>query len=210
MSAMSAARVLPDIKQLAQAGFNELVQGACNWRVWHLLGTKELRNRYMRSKLGQLWLTLSSAIMIGVMGLVWSLLFKQPVRDLLPFFGISLIMWNFMSQVLIECTGVFNAHGQFYRNQKMNFAVSVYSVIYKNTIIIGYNLIIIAILIIGFPNSGELVSFADHSGFPVDLDHVGMVGLRPCHGVRALSRSNSSYFQLDAAAFLLNPNHVEA
>jgi lipopolysaccharide transport system permease protein len=147
MSAMSVASPLQDLKCFASAGLGELVQGARNWRVWHLLGTKELRNRYMRSKLGQIWLTLSSAIMIGAMGLVWSLLFKQPVRELLPYFGISLIMWNFMSQVLIECTGIFSAHAQFYRNQKMNFAVSIYSVIYKNTIIIGYNLIIIALLI---------------------------------------------------------------
>ena len=144
---MSVAPPLHDLKCFASAGLDELVTGARNWRVWHLLGTKELRNRYMRSKLGQIWLTLSSAIMIGAMGLVWSLLFKQPVRELLPYFGISLIMWNFMSQVLIECTGVFTAHGQFYRNQRMNFAVSIYSVVYKNTIIIGYNLIIIALLI---------------------------------------------------------------
>jgi lipopolysaccharide transport system permease protein len=88
--------------------------------------------------------------MIGVIGLVWSLLFKQPVRELLPFFGIGIVMWNFMSQSLIESTGIFTAHGQFYRNQKMNFAVSIYSVIYRNTIIIGYNLIIIALLIVVF------------------------------------------------------------
>jgi ABC-type polysaccharide/polyol phosphate export permease len=147
---MSTATSLPDLKGFASAGFHELVRGARNWRVWHLLGTRELRNRYTRSKLGQLWLTLSSAIMISIMGLVWSLLFRQPVRELLPFFGVSLVMWNFISQVLIECTGVFALHGQFYRNQKMDFSVSIYSVIYKNTIIVGYNLIIIAILVIGF------------------------------------------------------------
>jgi ABC-type polysaccharide/polyol phosphate export permease len=147
MSVMGVASPLHDIWNLAVTGFDELIEGACNWRVWHLLGTKELRNRYMRSKLGQLWLTLSSAIMIGALGLMWSLLFKHPVHDLLPFFGVSVIMWNFMSQVLIECTAVLTAHSQFYRNQKMNFAVSIYSGIYKNTIIVGYNLIIIAILI---------------------------------------------------------------
>jgi len=149
VSAMSILR-LPNVKAVAAAGVNELVEGAWNWRIWHLLGTKELRNRYMRSKLGQLWLTLSSAIMIGFIGLIWSLLFRQPVHELLPYFGVSIIMWNFISQVLMECTGVFGAHGQFYRNQRMTYSVSVYSVIYKNTVIIGYNLIIIAILIVTF------------------------------------------------------------
>ena len=32
----------------------------------------------------------------------------------------------------------------------MNFAVSIYSVIYKNTIVVGYSLIIIAILVVTF------------------------------------------------------------
>ena len=121
-----------------------------NWRVWHLLGLNELRHRYARSRFGQFWLVLSTAAMIGVIAGVWSLLWNQSVRDLMPFFGISIIMWNFMSQVLIECTVGLLTHGNLYRNQKMNFSVSVYSVIYKNTMMLAHNLIIIAILIIGF------------------------------------------------------------
>lgn len=144
------SRLFPKMASAALAGWDELVQGGRHWRVWHLLGTKELRNRYIRSRLGQFWLTLSSAIMIGGMGLLWSVLFNQPVRDLLPFFGIGLIMWNFLSQVLIDCTGIFVTHAAFYRNQKMHYAVSIYSVLYKNTIVIGYNLIIIIMLIVPF------------------------------------------------------------
>src|SRR5262245_10656665 len=76
------------VKSGGTGGFEELVDGAYNWRVWHLLGVRELRHRYARSKLGQLWLTLSTAIMIGALGSVWSLLWHQPVRELMPFFGI--------------------------------------------------------------------------------------------------------------------------
>jgi ABC-type polysaccharide/polyol phosphate export permease len=35
-----------------------------------------------------------------------------------------------------------------YRNQKMNFSVSIYSVIYKNTIILSHSLVIIVVLIV--------------------------------------------------------------
>ena len=134
----------------AAAGFEELMGGARNWRVWHLLGLNELRRRYARSRFGQLWLTLSTAAMIGVLSVVWSLLWNQPMRELMPFIGIGLIMWSFLAQVLTECTSIFVTHGNFYRNQKMNFSVSVYSVIYKNSLMLAHNLIVIVGLIIAF------------------------------------------------------------
>ena len=56
------------------AGLEELLGGMRYWRISHLIGVRDLRHRYVRSKLGQLWLTLSTAIMIGVLATVWSLL----------------------------------------------------------------------------------------------------------------------------------------
>jgi ABC-type polysaccharide/polyol phosphate export permease len=134
----------------AIAGFEELLGGIRHWRVSHLIGVRDLRHRYARSKLGQLWLTLSAAIMIGVLGAVYSLLFNQPIHELMPFIGVSLIIWNYLSQVLIDCTSILVNQGNLYRNQKMNFSVSIYSVIYKNTIMLAHSLIIIVVLIVVF------------------------------------------------------------
>jgi lipopolysaccharide transport system permease protein len=132
------------------AGAAELAGGLRNWRVWHLIGVRELRHRYARSRLGQLWLTLSTAIMIAGMGLVWSLLWNLPLRELLPFFGIGLIMWQFLTHVWADCTSILVAHSPIYRNQKMNFSVSIYSVIYRNIVVLAHNSIIIVILIVVF------------------------------------------------------------
>jgi homopolymeric O-antigen transport system permease protein len=139
---------LYSVKRAAIAGFEELLGGIHHWRVWHLLGINELRHRYARSKLGQLWLVLSTSAMIGVLTAVYSLLFNQPVRVLMPFIGVGLIMWNYLSQVLIECTSIFSGQGNLYRNQKMNFSVSIYAVIYKNTIMLAHSLVIIVVLIV--------------------------------------------------------------
>jgi ABC-type polysaccharide/polyol phosphate export permease len=147
---MSDTTFLSSTKSAGLNGFDELVQGAFNWRVAHLLGIQQLRHRFARSRLGQIWLTVSTALTIGAMGAVWSLLWKQPLREIMPFVGVGIIMWNFITQVLNECTLAFINHGHFYRNQKMNFSVSVYSVIYNNTLILAYNLIIVVVLIIAF------------------------------------------------------------
>jgi ABC-type polysaccharide/polyol phosphate export permease len=136
------------IKRAAVAGFEELFGGIRNWRVWHLIAVRELRHRYARSKLGQFWLILSTAAMIGVLTAVWALLWNQPVRSLMPFIGIGFILWNYLSQMLIDCTSTFIAQGNLYRNQRMNFSVSIYSVIYRNTIMLAHSAIIIVVLIV--------------------------------------------------------------
>jgi ABC-type polysaccharide/polyol phosphate export permease len=134
----------------AAGGFEELMGGARNWRVGHLLGVHELRHRYARSRFGQLWLSLSNGLMIGAMGVLWSLLWNQPLREMIPFVGIGIIMWNYLAQVLTDCTEAFIKQGQFYRNQKLEFSVSIYSVIYRNTIMLAHNLPIIVVLVLAF------------------------------------------------------------
>jgi len=147
---MSKARFLSSILSATGAGFAELRGGAYNWRVWHLLGVSELRNRYARSRFGQGWVVLSTGIMIGALATTWSLLWNTPLHELMPFMGTSIIVWGFLSQTVSDCTSVFVQHGNYYRNQRMNFSVSIYSVIYKNTIILAHNFILVIVLIIVF------------------------------------------------------------
>ena len=138
------------IRSAGIAGFEELLDGIRHWRVSHLIGIRELRHRYARSKLGLFWLTLSTASMIGVLIAVWSLLWNQPIHELGPFMGVSIIIWNYLSQILIDCTLTFSNQANLYLNQRMNFSVSVYSVIYRNTIMLAHSLIIVVVLIVVF------------------------------------------------------------
>jgi lipopolysaccharide transport system permease protein len=120
------------------------------WPVDARAGARICAIAYARSRVGQLWLTVSSGTMIGAMAIVWSLLWNQLIHEIMPFFGVGIIMWNFLAQVLTECTTIFVEHGRFYRNQRMNFSVSIYSVIYKNTLNFAHSLIIIVVLILAF------------------------------------------------------------
>jgi lipopolysaccharide transport system permease protein len=134
----------------ARAGLAEILDGARHWRVWHLIGSRDLRHRYVRSVLGQFWVVLSTALMIGAMSAVWSLLWDQPLEVLAPFIGTGLVIWNYISQVVLDCTSIFIVHNNLYRNQHMNFSVSIYSVIYKNTMLFAHSLLIVVALIVLF------------------------------------------------------------
>ncbi len=145
--------IYSSLKRAEAAGLAEFLDGIRHWRVWQLLGARELRQRYARSRLGQLWLVLSATFMIAAMSMAWSVLSSQPVGELVPFIGVGFVIWTYFSQAITDCTMIFVSHGNFYRNQRMNFSVSIYSVIYKNTIVFAHSLIIVAglILLFGVP-----------------------------------------------------------
>ena len=133
-------------KTLYSTGSAELADGIRSWRIWHLLGTAELRRRHARSKFGQFWITLSTGVTIFALGLVWSLLWKMPVAGIMPYITVAMIFWSFISGTLIESTAALTSLGNLFLNQKTSFSVAIYMLIYRNLITTGYNLSVIIIV----------------------------------------------------------------
>jgi len=118
------------------------------WRIVHALGISRLRERYARSKLGQLWLTLSNLVLIIVTGIVWSVIWKMQLDEYLPYVGVGHIIYLFISQTLNESTGIFIADARYYLNQYMPFLMSVFTHLYRSTLIFIHNIPIILGLVI--------------------------------------------------------------
>ena len=57
-----------------------------------MLGWQDVRQRYRRSALGPLWLTISMGVMIGTIGIVFRTIFKSPMKEFLPFIAIGIIL----------------------------------------------------------------------------------------------------------------------
>ena len=137
-------------------GIADLMRGIGNWRLCHLIGLGEIRRRYARSRIGQFWLTISTAIVVAALGLVWSTLWKQPVADLMPFVAVSLIVWTMISGTLGEAATVFASSGPIFLNQGMSFSTAIYSLVYRHLLIFLHNVptFVIAILLFSVPAGG--------------------------------------------------------
>ena len=113
------------------------------------MGLNEIRRRYARSKIGQFWVTISTAIMVAALGLVWSALWRTPIGELLPFISISLILWGLITGTLGEAATVFVQSGPMFLNQGMSFSTAIYALIYRNLLIFAHNLpVVVATMII--------------------------------------------------------------
>ena len=74
--------------RLKQA-IGDIIGGLRQTHVWALLGLHDIRQRYRRSTLGPFWLTISMAIMIGTMGILYARLFSQDMSEYLPFLAVG-------------------------------------------------------------------------------------------------------------------------
>ena len=128
--------------------FYDLKLSTKNWRFIHLLGVTNLRSRYSRSKLGQTWLTLSFFIQIMSIGTVWSVLWKQPVLSFLPYVALGMILYQFFSMIILESTTVFTNDSRLYMNQHLPFFTSIFSLIYKNTLVFLHNIPILILFLV--------------------------------------------------------------
>jgi homopolymeric O-antigen transport system permease protein len=132
------------------AGAHELIEGVQQWRVWHLLGSGELRRRYARSKIGQFWLTISTGMFVATIGFVWANLWNMPIARMLPYVAVSYILWLFISGILGDATQAFIKNAPYFFNQKMTFSVAIYALAYRQVLVLGHNAVIIVITYIVF------------------------------------------------------------
>jgi ABC-type polysaccharide/polyol phosphate export permease len=128
----------------------DLLSGVDNWRLSYLMGLGEIRRRYARSRIGQFWLTISTGVMVAILGLVWSTLWHLPVADLVPFVAISLIVWTMITGTLGEAATVFPSNGAIFLNQGMSFSTAIYALVYRHLLIFLHNIPIIVITLLLF------------------------------------------------------------
>jgi lipopolysaccharide transport system permease protein len=127
--------------------------------IWGMLGWHDIRQRYRRSVIGPFWLTISTAIMVGALGFVYSGLFNQEMSKYLPFIAVGLIVWGFISTILNEATTVFIGAEGMLKQIRLPLTVHVCRMVWRNLIIFVHNAVIIVAVMIWAqtPLSWELV-----------------------------------------------------
>jgi len=125
---------------------DDLVAGVKAWNVWHLLAMQELRQRYRRSVLGPLWISVSLAVQVLVMGVVVGLLFKQEFQRYLPYATLGIIIWNFISAALIEGAGCFVGASSYLLQIKRPLFAFVVHVLWRNLVYLAHTAVIYVIV----------------------------------------------------------------
>ena len=139
----------------------DIAQGFARWRLAWALARGDVVHRYRGSVLGPFWLTLSTAVMLAALGVLYARLFKIEVTDYLPWLAVSLIVWNILAQVFSEgCASLTGAEGLL-RQMPLPASTQALRTVLRNALVAAHNLplIIVVFLVFGVnPGWGVLQS----------------------------------------------------
>ncbi len=141
------------------------------------LAWQEITQRYRRSTLGPLWITLSLSIMIATMGLIFSQLYHIDPSDYLPFLCSGLIIWNFVSNVVSDSCSCFMSSQAILKQLPIPLFTYPLKLIYKNLIISFHNIIIFPIVLIIFHKNVGLISLLSIPGLVLLILNISWISI---------------------------------
>lgn len=164
-------------KHLANEAIGDLVEGFRKYGIWTTFAVHEIKQRFRRSIIGPLWLTLSMGVMIGALGLVFSTLFDQDISQTLPYIAVGVIFWGLLTSVINEGAQVFIGNEGYIRNVPLPISVHFYRMLARNLIILVFNMAIYVVVLIAFRVYPDWHILLFLPGFALFLINVAWMGM---------------------------------
>jgi ABC-2 type transport system permease protein len=143
-----------------EAAVADLRRGWEQRALWGHLGWQDIRQRYRRSVLGPIWITISMAVTAIALGILYAGLFGNDLSVQLPYILVGFIVWAFVSGCISEGAEVFIANEGLIKHLPSPLSVHVYRLIWRQTLFFLHNLIVYVVMLLVFPQSLSWASLA--------------------------------------------------
>jgi lipopolysaccharide transport system permease protein len=126
--------------------WQDIAGGLKLWRLGFALGWLDIKLRYRGSLLGPFWLTISTAVWIGAMGVLYSVLFHMDLHGYLPFLALSLVLWTALGGLVSDACNTFLQSEAMIRAMRMPFFVHAVRVVVRTVISLLHNVPVIVVV----------------------------------------------------------------
>ena len=133
--------------------FSDISQGWRQRTLWGYQGWQDIKQRYRRSVLGPLWISISMGVIALGLGILYSALFDIPLAKFLPHVAVGLLIWNFVSGCILEGSEVFIANEGLIKFLPAPLSLHVYRLVWRQTLFFLHNLVVWVVLLFIFPQS---------------------------------------------------------
>ena len=120
-------------------------------QLWGHLGLQDIRQRYRRSVLGPIWITISMAVTAVALGILYAGLFGNSLEVQLPYILVGFIVWGFISGCISEGSEVFIANEGLIKQLPAPLTVHVYRLVWRQLLFFAHNLLVYAVMLLVFP-----------------------------------------------------------
>jgi ABC-type polysaccharide/polyol phosphate export permease len=141
------------------------------------LGWQDIRLRYRRSKIGPFWITISTGVMVAMIGIIFGQALSMPMQEYLPFLSTGLILWTFISSAINEGSSAFIEASGMIRQLSIPMSTYTVRVLVRNTVILAHNIVILPVVLLVVGKSLTWNIFYLIPGFFIVLVNVFWISL---------------------------------
>lgn len=120
------------------------------FNMWFSLSWYDIKQRYRRSFIGPFWITFSTGVMVSGIGLMFSVIFKSPIEEFLPYFAVGQVVWLFIATQINESCSTFVEYQLVIKQMSVPLSVHILRKLWNNLILFGHNFLIIIIVLLIF------------------------------------------------------------
>lgn len=149
-----------------KAAFTDLSGGWQQRQLWAHLGWQDIRQRYRRSLLGPIWISITMAVTAIALGILYAGLFGNDLELQLPHLLVGLIIWGFISGCISEGAEVFTSNVGLITHLPAPLSVHVYRLVWRQLLFLAHNLAVYAVMLVVFPQD---LTWSDLTAVPAVL-----------------------------------------
>jgi ABC-2 type transport system permease protein/lipopolysaccharide transport system permease protein len=129
---------------------DDIFNGTRRAPLWLAMGSQDVRQRYRRSRIGPFWITLSMGVTVGALGLLYGVLFRQPLHEYLPYLAAGFVVWGLIAGLITDGSKAFIESEGLIRQLAAPLSIYVYREVWGNLLIFLHNLLVYALVVLMF------------------------------------------------------------
>lgn len=114
--------------------------------IWARLGWRDTKRRYRRTVFGPFWTTLSLAIFVVTLGLIWANLWGHDAKTYLPFLTSGMVCWSLFSATCTEGCNGFIVQEPLIKQLRISYTLISCAIVWRNVIVFFHNIIILVLV----------------------------------------------------------------
>jgi ABC-type polysaccharide/polyol phosphate export permease len=129
-----------------QVALIDIAAGLLAVDIWGRLGWRDTKRRYRRTLFGPFWTTVSLAVFVTALGLVWSNLWHQNPKTYLPYLTSGMLCWSLFSTICTEGCASFVGQELLIKQLRISFTLLASATVWRNIIVFFHNILIYVII----------------------------------------------------------------
>jgi ABC-2 type transport system permease protein len=155
--------------------FLDLRQGIAMRELWAHLGWQDIKQRYRRSVIGPLWITISMGVTAVGLGVLYAVLFGNPIDTYLPYVTVGFIVWGFINGCLTEGMTAFISNEGLIKHLPAPLSVYALRTVWRQILMLAHNMVIYVIMLAIF------FRFLDQNNYTLSGNACGAAGAGICN-----------------------------